>query len=268
MPIDSIADRHFLILGGSSGMGLATASYLLRGKAVLTIGGRNTDRLASARDRLLAETPAAASRLRSIPVDANEPQSVEAAAAHAQSPTGKLDGIFVVAGVGDFANVWETTPEFMREQITGNVGPLINAIVSGFPRMKADGGSIVAMSSTTAISPYPKLVAYGASKAALDQYVRAAADELGPYKIRVNAVRSGFTESGASAELLKDPAYVEEFKRITPLGPYGQAEDFGPMAALLLSPESSWITGQIVTIDGGLSLRGYGGGVFPTGMFS
>lgn len=267
MPIDSIKDRHFLILGGSSGMGYATAAYLLRGKAVVTIGGRNTERLTAAHDRLLQETGAAADHLRSIPVDANEPESVETAVAHAESSAGKLDGIFVVAGVGGFANVWETTPEFMREQITGNVGPLVNAIASGFSRMKEDGGSIVALSSAAALCTYPKLVGYGASKAALDHYVRAAADELGQFKIRVNAVRSGFTKSGASAELLEDPAYVDEFRKITPLGPYGEAEDFGPMASLLLSPESSWITGQIVTIDGGLTLRGYGGGVFPSGMF-
>jgi NAD(P)-dependent dehydrogenase (short-subunit alcohol dehydrogenase family) len=267
MPIDSIKNRHYLILGGSSGMGFATAGYLLRGDAVVTIGGRTTERLASAQEQLLRETGVAPERLRSIPVDATEPESVEAAVARAANPAGKLDGIFVVAGVGDFANVWETTPEFMREQITGNVGPLVNAIASGFSRMKDDGGSIVAMSSAAALCSYPKLVGYGASKAALDHYVRAAADELGQYKIRINAVRSGFTKSGASAGLLEDEAYVREFERITPLGPYGQAEDFGPMVSLLLSPESSWITGQIVTIDGGLSLRGYGGGVFPAGMF-
>lgn len=268
MPIDSIKDRYFLILGGSSGMGYATAAYLLRAGGVVTIGGRNTERLASAHERLLEETAAATDHLRSIAVDASDPASVESAVAHAENPVGKLDGIFVVAGVGDFANVWETTPEFMREQITGNVGPLVNAIASGFSRMKEDGGSILAMSSAAALCSYPKLVGYGASKAALDHYVRAAADELGQFRIRVNAVRSGFTKSGASAELLEDAAYVRDFEKITPLGPYGAAEDFGPMASLLLSPESSWITGQIVTIDGGLTLRGYGGGVFPTGMFT
>jgi NAD(P)-dependent dehydrogenase (short-subunit alcohol dehydrogenase family) len=69
-------------------------------------------------------------------------------------------------------------------------------------------------------------------------------------------------------ELIADQAYVNGFEKITPLGPYGHADDFGPMSALLLSSESAWITGQIITIDGGLSLRGYGGGIFPPGMFS
>jgi NAD(P)-dependent dehydrogenase (short-subunit alcohol dehydrogenase family) len=132
--------------------------------------------------------------------------------------------------------------------------------------MMARGGSIVALSSTAGAMSYPKLGAYGAAKAALDHYVRVAADELGPHKIRVNAVRSGFTNSGGSVALIKDEPYVRRFGELTPLGPYGQPEDFGPMVGLLLSPDTSWITGQTFSIDGGLTVRGYAGGVFPTGM--
>jgi NAD(P)-dependent dehydrogenase (short-subunit alcohol dehydrogenase family) len=132
--------------------------------------------------------------------------------------------------------------------------------------MKDKGGSILAMSSAAAICSYPMLSAYGAAKAAVDHYVRVAADELGKYKIRVNAVRSGFTNSPVNGDLMTDAAYIEAFKKITPLGPYAEPEQFGPMASLLLSEESSWVTGQIVTLDGGLTIRGYGGGIFPTGM--
>lgn len=264
MPLESLAGRHFLILGGSSGMGYATAAHLLRSKSVVTIGARNGERLAAAHDRLLKETGAESSRLRSKPVDAREPAAVEAAVAHAAGPSGELDGVFIIAGGGGFSPVLETTGPFAADLFATNVFPIINTIRSAFPRMKAAGGSIVAMSSAAAAMSYPKLAAYGASKAALEHYVRVAADELGQYKIRVNAVRSGFTRSAGAESLIQDEAYVRRFAEITPLGPYAQPEEFGPMVALLLSSDASWITGQVFSIDGGLTLRGYGGGVFPS----
>ena len=172
----------------------------------------------------------------------------------------------VVAGAGAFMAVEEAGPELIHEQISINLVPLVNAIRSAFPRMKEKGGSILAMSSAAALCSYPMLGAYGAAKAAVDHYVRVAADELGKYKIRVNAVRSGFTNTPVNGDLMTDEHYIGEFNKITPLGPYGEPEEFGPVASLLLSPDSSWITGAIVPVDGGLTLRGYGGGILPAGM--
>ncbi|MGE3690071.1 MAG: SDR family NAD(P)-dependent oxidoreductase [Novosphingobium sp.] len=266
MPIDSLRDRHYLILGGTSGMGLAAAEYLARAGAQLTITGRDTGKLEAAHRHLLVNCRAAADHVRSLAADATLPDAVEAAVELAASPDGALDGVFIVAGGGAFMSVTDTTPELMLEQTTINVVPVINAIRSCFPRMKDKGGSILAMSSAAALCSYPMLGAYGAAKAALDQYVRVAADELGKYKIRVNAVRSGFTNSPANAGIMDDQGYIDAFRKITPLGAYAEPEEFGPIASLLLSPESSWITGQIYTVDGGLTLRGYGGGVFPEGL--
>jgi NAD(P)-dependent dehydrogenase (short-subunit alcohol dehydrogenase family) len=255
---------HVLVLGGSAGMGYATAVHLLRAGNVVTIGARTESKLEAAKDRMLQETGAAADRLRSKPVDGRDASQVEAAVSHAAGATGEIDGVFVVAGGGDFRPIHETTVEYATEEFANNVYPLINTIRSCFPRMKEKGGSIVALSSAAAAITYPGLAAYGAAKAALDHYVRVAADELGQYKIRVNCVRSGFTKSEMAGELIQDEEYVRQFSKITPLGPYGLPEQFGPMVSLLLSKDSSWITGQVFGIDGGLTLRGYGGGVFPS----
>ncbi|MCX7864021.1 MAG: SDR family oxidoreductase [Novosphingobium sp.] len=268
MPLDSIRDDHFLILGGSSGMGYATAAYLLAAGGIVTICGRNQDKLAAAHQRLLAQSGAAPDRLRSIAADATRPDAVEEAFALAARTDGSLDGVFVVAGAGLILAAEETTPQVVLEQMTTNLVPLVNAIRSAFVRMKQRGGSILAMSSAAALMPYPMLGAYGASKAALDHYVRNAADEFGKYRIRVNAVRSGFTNTPINGALMRDEHYIREFRRITPLGAYAEPEQFAAISALLLSRESDWITGAIVPVDGGLTLRGYGGGVLPSAMLS
>jgi NAD(P)-dependent dehydrogenase (short-subunit alcohol dehydrogenase family) len=265
MPLESLENRNLLVLGGSSGMGYAVAAHLLRSKAVVTIAARTPDKLEAARQTMLAETGAPASHLRAVPTDALDAAGVEAAVALAANAAGEIDGAFVVAGGGGFMPVQDVTPQFAADEFANNVFPIVNTIAACFPRMKRAGGSIVALSSAAAAITYPRLAAYGAAKAALDHYVRVAADELGEHKIRVNCVRSGFTRSAQSDALIADAQYVAEFARITPLGPYGQPEDFGAMVALLLSPDSSWITGQVFGIDGGLTLRGYGGGVYPSG---
>ena len=263
MPLESLEGRHILILGGSDGMGYATADYLLRAKSDVTICARTASKLEAARDRLLSETGASPDQLRAMPADARDAAAVEKATAHATKASGELDGVFVVAGGASFIPVTRHTPETMAEEWAANMFPLVNAITSAVPRMKAAGGSIVALSSGAALRTYPGLAAYGAAKAGMEHYIRVAADELGQHKIRVNAVQPGLTRNGTNAEMLKDEAYVGTFAALTPLGPYGQPEDFAPMVSLLLSRDSSWITGQVFAIDGGMTLRAYGGRLTP-----
>ena len=259
MPLESISDKYVLVLGGSDGMGYATADYLLRSGANVTISARTEPKLMAARDRLLSDTGVDAGKLRAIAGDACDAASVERSVAHAAGPSGAIDGIFVVAGGGNFAAVTKNTPQSLAEEWALNLFPLANAIVSAVPRMKAAGGSIVALSSGAGIRTYPGLSAYGACKAGLDHYVRVAADELGQHKIRVNAVQPGLTQNGRNADMIKDGPYTEIFDALTPLGPYGLPEDFGPMVTMLLSSETRWITGQVFAIDGGMTLRAYGG---------
>jgi NAD(P)-dependent dehydrogenase (short-subunit alcohol dehydrogenase family) len=199
--------------------------------------------------------------------DGREPADVEAACAKAADANGEVDGVFVVAGGGGYVDVTDNNLEWCMEQYKLNVFPLVNVIKSVVPRMKKKGGSIVALSSTAAVCSYPKLSAYGAAKAALEFYAKVAADELGQHKIRINCVRSGFTKSGGTDRLMEDSEYLRRFKIITALDEsYGQSEDFGPMVSMLLSPDTRWITGQVFAIDGGLTIRGYGGGIFPKGL--
>jgi NAD(P)-dependent dehydrogenase (short-subunit alcohol dehydrogenase family) len=259
MPLESLAGRHFLVLGGSDGMGYATAAYLLKAGGIVTICGRSEDKLKAAHARMLSETGADKASLRSTRVDARDTASVDAATALAADGAGEIDGVFVTAGGSGMSNVADHTTAFVAEEWANNMFPVVNAITTAVPRMKRKGGSIVALSSVAAIQSLQGLAGYNAAKAGLEQYVRTAADELGQHKIRVNAVRPGLTKTGVIGDEIESPVYKARFTKHTPLGFYGLPEDFGPMVSMLLSADSSWITGQIFSIDGGLSLRGYGG---------
>jgi NAD(P)-dependent dehydrogenase (short-subunit alcohol dehydrogenase family) len=259
MPIDSLQGRHILILGGSDGMGYATARYLLKAGAVVTICGRSEKKLEAAHARLLSETGVGKDNLRSTALDACDTASVAAATKLALDDQGELDGVFVTAGGSGMAMVVDHTTAFLAAEWANNLFPVMNAIVAAVPHMKRKGGSIVALSSVAAIRTLQGLAGYNAAKAGLEQYVATAADELGQYKIRVNSVRPGLTKTGVIGDEIEHPVYRARFTKHTPLGFYGVPDDFGPMVSMLLSPESSWITGQTFSIDGGLSLRGYGG---------
>jgi len=261
MKIDSLSGQHVAILGGSSGIGLGTAEFLLESGAVVTITGRRPALLDDAREQLAARTGAGADRLRVVASDARDADQVDAALTAAADDEGQLAAIFVPAGgTEDFRLVLDHTVESVVADYVGNVAPLVNAITRGAPRMMRDGGSIVAVSSVASILSSTGISSYGAANAALDQYVRFAADELGAHRIRVNAVRPGLTTNRRDSHHLEDAAFLAHFRAITPLGDYGFPEDFAPMVGLLLSAETRWITGQVFSIDGGFSLRGHGGG--------
>jgi NAD(P)-dependent dehydrogenase (short-subunit alcohol dehydrogenase family) len=259
MPIDALRDRHILVLGGSAGIGLATAEYLLRSGAIVTICGRTPERLAQARSTLLTATGAPPDNLVALPADARDADAVRVATERSADAAGEVDGVFVVAGDATYLAMADNTVETVQKEFVDNMYPLVNAIAHAVPRMRRKGGSIVAVSSVAAVLSSTGIGGYGAAKAALEQYVRFAADELGPLGIRVNAVRPGLTKTAEAGQHL-DERYAAHFRAITPLGAHGLPEDFAGIVSLLLSGESRWITGQCISVDGGFGLRGHGGG--------
>jgi NAD(P)-dependent dehydrogenase (short-subunit alcohol dehydrogenase family) len=125
---------------------------------------------------------------------------------------------------------------------------------AGLAMVRSGGGSIVAISSTAAVMSSPYLSAYCAGKAAVDQMVRVAADELGELRVRVNAVRPGLTRTAATGGLF-EPPFFERFMAEQPLQHGGEAEDIARAVRFLAGPESSWITGQCLSVDGGHTIR-------------
>jgi NAD(P)-dependent dehydrogenase (short-subunit alcohol dehydrogenase family) len=139
-------------------------------------------------------------------------------------------------------------------EVDKNVRPVYMLLHHAAKRM-TDGGSIVAVSSTAAAFSTRGLASYRAGKAAVDALVDTAADELGEVGIRVNSVRPGLTRTESTARIFENDALVGRFLEQQAIGRGGDAIDIAQAIRYLAGPESSWVTGQHLAVDGGHTLR-------------
>ena len=115
----------------------------------------------------------------------------------------------------------------------------------------------MAISSTAAVFSTKYLASYAAGKAAVDQLVRVAANELGELGVRVNSVQPGMTRTPGTARAFDNPEMMAAFLAEQPIGRHGEVEDIAQAVRYFAGPESSWVTGQLLTVDGGNTLRSF-----------
>lgn len=248
--------KNALIVGASSGIGLASARQLLAAGANVTIAARNADKLAAAAQCLQAEAGPAAGAVGWIRCDGCDEAEVKAAVDRAARSDGRLDIAVAVAGGGGGGPVALMDTAVFEKTVAEGPLPVFLMIKHATPLMKkAGGGSIVAISSISSVLPGAFLGAYGAGKAALEVLVRVAADELGAFGIRVNGIRPGFTRTDSTQQLLELPGYVEGYLGEQALKRIGEAADIAAAVRFFAGPESAWITGQLLNVDGGVSLH-------------
>jgi 3-oxoacyl-[acyl-carrier protein] reductase len=174
--------------------------------------------------------------------------------AEANKAFGKIDILINNAGVYSFAPIEEVTPEHYHKMFDLNVLGLLLATQEAVKSFGARGGSIVNLSSMVSTSAESGLSVYSATKGAVDAITRALAKELGPRKIRVNAINPGMVETESTHALgLLESAFRKEIQDRTALGRIGQPQDIAHAAVFLASDDSSWITGQTLFITGGYS---------------
>jgi NAD(P)-dependent dehydrogenase (short-subunit alcohol dehydrogenase family) len=238
------------VTGGGSGIGLACAQRLVDDGALVTICGRTEQRLADA-------AAAIGDRCSYVVADIADEAAVAGAAEQAAASTGRLDIVVANAGgtqaIGPLALVDKGAFE---NDLAVNVTGTFLTIKAAVPFLgAAGGGSIVAISSIAGALTHPFMAPYSVAKAAIDMLVRNAADELGAFGIRVNGVRPGLVPTGASDPLVSHDATRDDYLAQMPLGRLGTAEDIAAAVRFLAGPESSWITGEMLAVDGGHHLR-------------
>ena len=250
-----LANHRSLIFGGAGGIGSASARALLADGAHVTIASRNVENLKKVATDLEPVAKAGGGSIDYVGCDATVREQVEAAIAHASSGQG-LDSAVAVPGGGGFAPVLAQSEEHFMGVIDMNLRPtFLITKYAGLDMIRSGGGSIVCVSSTAAIMSSQYLSAYCASKAAIDQFVRVAADEIGRYGVRVNAVRPGLTATDTTNDMVENEALMGQFLAEQPLPRPGQTSDQGKVIRFLAGPESDWITGEAITCDGGHTIR-------------
>ncbi len=248
----ALAGRHALVTGGGTGIGRGIARCLLRAGARVTLAARRLDVLAQAADALRAEI--AGAQVHAVACDVTQEAQVAAAVAAAAGPDGALDLAVANAGSavpGPFlllgADAWRFCCEL---NVVGTANTLRHAALA----MRERGGSLVAISTAASAAPEKSMAAYTATKAAVDMLVRCAALELGPYDIRVNAIQPGYVPHATLDAVFPEPLARDLIAR-TPLGRPGTPEDIGALVVQLARAESRWITGQVIAVDGGLTVQ-------------
>jgi 3-oxoacyl-[acyl-carrier protein] reductase len=166
---------------------------------------------------------------------------------------GKVNILVNNAGVYAFAPLEEITEEQFHRHFDVNVLGLLLATQEAVKHFDPAGGSIINISSAvTSITP-PNASVYTATKGAVDAITRTLAKELGPRKIRVNAILPGMIETeGVKSAGMNEGAFRQAIEAQTPLGRIGQPNDIAPAAVFLASPEAAYITGETLRIAGGL----------------
>lgn len=251
---DSLTGKRAIVIGASSGIGLATAETLLVDGADVLICARDAARLEAAAKSLREAVPHGGT-LSTRTCDGMDGEQVAGAIDEAAGANG-LDIAVTVPGGANYCPVLGYADDEFSATIDQNVRPTYLMIkYAGLAMVKSGGGSIVVTSSTASILSSPFLSAYCAAKAACDQLVKVAADEVGQFGIRVNAVRPGLTRTGATDGMFDNRELVASFLKEQPIQKEGAPDDIGRAIRFLAGPESAWITGQCLTVDGGHTIR-------------
>jgi NAD(P)-dependent dehydrogenase (short-subunit alcohol dehydrogenase family) len=244
-----------LVTGGGSGIGLATAIRLAQDGAAVTICGRTEDRLADACRRIEEEAGGAAARY--VVADVTVEEQIAVAVAEAAEPTGRLDICFACAGGSHHLGpVTEADAGAVRATVDLNlIGSFLSLKHAAASMQGTGGGSIVLMSSGAGRFPHRYLWAYGVSKAAIESLCAYAAEELGDHGIRVNAVQPGIIDDELMAFITAGGPLLEDYLAQMPIRRLGTVDDVASAVRFLAGPESSWVTGECLAVDGGHHLR-------------
>lgn len=245
-----LAGKVALVTAASQGIGLASASALAKDGAAVVIMGRRRDALESARDRLREAAPAV--RIEMFCGDAADETQVRDALDFTHGLGGRLDIMASVVGQPTFMPLMMREVAQVRAELELNFISAFLAVRHAAPLMQP-GGVIVCVSSAGATQATWGLSIYGAAKAAVERFVKAAAFELGGAGIRVNAVRPGATIPDERLERQPEiRATTQAYVGVTPLGRLGKPEDIASAVRFLAGPESGWVTGQTFSVDGGV----------------
>ncbi|MCR9246549.1 MAG: SDR family oxidoreductase [bacterium] len=235
----------YAILGGTGGIGSALVARLAQKGHRVVIAARDESRLAAA----VAATPDS----RAFPCDATSfDQVADCLAAAREHGDGQLDGVALCVGSILLRPAHATSFEDWQNTIALNLTSAF-AVVRAAAKTMRGGGSVVLCSSTAASVGLANHEAIAAAKAGVEGLVRAAAATNVARNLRFNAIAPGLVDTPMAEQLTGSDVALTASKRLHPLGRIGHPDEVASLMAWLLNGESSWMTGEVIAIDGGMS---------------
>ncbi|WP_267471354.1 SDR family NAD(P)-dependent oxidoreductase [Actinomarinicola tropica] len=243
------------VTGGGSGIGMACARAFLRDGASVTIVGRSPEKLDAAVESLSGDV-AEGAHLGWRSVDVVDEDAVRSSVGAAAEPEGGLHLAVAAAGVGTLAPVIATPLSEWRKVLDTNLtGAFLTLKHAGAAIARSGGGAMCAISSIAGLRTHRHGGAYAVSKAGLDMLVRTTADELGQAGVRVSSVCPGLVDTEISAGLFATDAVLDDYLEQMPVRRTGVVDDVAAAVRYLCGPESGWVTGVSLSVDGGQHLR-------------
>ena len=244
----SLDGVHAVVTGGGTGLGLATASAMAKAGARVTIVGRRAEVLQKATNDIGGTTEYEAADIADLTIVPDLMRRLEARA--------PVDILVNNAGTHHKAPTLETDDAEMARVIQLNLfGSFAMTREAARAMAKRGHGSILMITSMSALLGLPQVASYTASKSALLGLTRQLAVEFGPMGIRVNAIAPGFIETDMNRGIFeKDPERLERILARTPLGTLGATSDVAEAAVFLSSPAARFVTGVCLPVDGGISI--------------
>ncbi len=236
-----------VVTGASKGIGASIAKELAAQGASVVV---NYSTSKEGADKVVAAIEQAGGRAIAVGGNVSKPAEIEALFAETKKAFGKVDILVNNAGIYAFSPLEQITAEQVENIFGVNVTGLLLATKAAVALFPAEGGAVINISSVVTENAMPMSSIYAGSKGAVDVITRVLAKELGPKKIRVNAINPGMVSTEGTASLLGGDM-EKMMVAMTPLGRIGEPEDIAGVVAFLASDDAGWVTGSILQVAGG-----------------
>jgi len=245
-----LANKVAVVTGASKGIGAGIAKSLAAEGAAVVV---NYASAKAGAEQVVADIVAAGGKAVAVQGDVSKAADVDRLFAETKAAFGDVDVLVNNAGVYEFSGIETITEEHFHRHFNTNVLGLLLVTQGAVKSFGERGGSIINISSTvTRITP-PGSAVYTASKGAVDSITQVLSKELGPKKIRVNAINPGMVETeGAHTAGFIGSDFQKQIETQVPLGRIGQPDDIAPIAVFLASDDSGWLTGETLIASGGM----------------
>lgn len=245
-----LAGQVAVVTGASKGIGAEIAVQLAAEGASVVVNYASSR---AGANKVVKAITAKKGKAMAVQADLSQPKDVQSLFRKTKKAFGRLDILVNNAGIYEFAPLEKITPDHFHKHYDLNVLGLLLATQEAVKLFGEKGGSVINISSVVATLAPPETSVYSGTKAAVNAITRSLAQELGPRKIRVNAVNPGMIETeGTHTAGITAGEFRKHMEALTPLGRIGVPSDIAPAVVFLASSDSGWITGETLYISGGL----------------